>query len=634
MTLFGPKSLYDALLVDQNATLDEIKLAFKKRALQVHPDKGGSKEAFHLVYQALETLADPEARKKYDHSLYIRESGNMPRQRPGDVLGKKTATWKHCHPTAKEAQSKRRAPNPKGKSRRPRGNTGSEPSPQAPQSKQTKLLIKIRDLLKQLPRDVRNDAISNDFSQKQRLILEKWMVDSSSQAHSATEAAPLTLAGQESSASSVQETTEDRIYRRDVANGGGCNVVAVLVYGKVGRVCAATEMPAAKRPAMAKLRDKKNDAKKRVRSGCGSLHKCYAAKCPSYAARICFDNVELFTRYSDLQTALEHLVILTSVKQKVQDGTGLPANFEERLQTALMSSAQEHGKQIEDLKVRFAVHQRAGIFIGHHSMLKSPCVRNVEALRKLRDLLDPFRAYAKKHLQGAKIFWQYSPAHVEHAWERFQQAVADAWKVAGADSTLVMKTVRAGHAATANSRTKALQSWERQHMAKEDKNKHRPRSLRDRNTKYLECRERLRMARQDKNEHRPRGLREKSSASCLELWEREQMAMQDRSRHCPRRLRSSFQKSFADNILSRKLLALKTLLARWERVLKRQACFEDKEYRKALRLRQLQQRKDKEKQRRLEALNQKRIREEERLRREVVRKRMKSSDFMDDIPWV
>ena len=28
MTLFGPKSLYDALLVDQNATLDEIKLAF------------------------------------------------------------------------------------------------------------------------------------------------------------------------------------------------------------------------------------------------------------------------------------------------------------------------------------------------------------------------------------------------------------------------------------------------------------------------------------------------------------------------------------------------------------------------------------------------------------------------------
>ena len=62
-------SLYDVLLVGQNATSEEIKLAFKRRALQVHPDKGGSKEDFHLVYQALETLGDPAARQKYDHSL-------------------------------------------------------------------------------------------------------------------------------------------------------------------------------------------------------------------------------------------------------------------------------------------------------------------------------------------------------------------------------------------------------------------------------------------------------------------------------------------------------------------------------------------------------------------------------------
>ena len=79
---------------------------------------------------------------------------------------------------------------------------------------------------------------------------------------------------------------------------------------------------------------------------------------------------------------------------------------------------------------------------------------------------------------------------------------------------------------------------------------------------------------------------------------------------------------------------LKKFLARWERLLKIQARFADKEYRKALRLRQLQQRKDKEKQRRLEALNQKRIREEEQLKREALRKRMKFGYFMDDIPWI
>lgn len=34
------RNFYDVLHVDRSATLEEIKLAFKRRALQVHPDKG------------------------------------------------------------------------------------------------------------------------------------------------------------------------------------------------------------------------------------------------------------------------------------------------------------------------------------------------------------------------------------------------------------------------------------------------------------------------------------------------------------------------------------------------------------------------------------------------------------------
>ena len=51
-------SFYDVLGLQQNASLEEIRLAFKQRALEVHPDKGGTTEAFHRVYQAFETLVE------------------------------------------------------------------------------------------------------------------------------------------------------------------------------------------------------------------------------------------------------------------------------------------------------------------------------------------------------------------------------------------------------------------------------------------------------------------------------------------------------------------------------------------------------------------------------------------------
>lgn len=40
------KKFYDLLGVDQKASMDEIKKAFRKLALKNHPDRGGDKEKF------------------------------------------------------------------------------------------------------------------------------------------------------------------------------------------------------------------------------------------------------------------------------------------------------------------------------------------------------------------------------------------------------------------------------------------------------------------------------------------------------------------------------------------------------------------------------------------------------------
>jgi len=47
---------YEILGLDRDADDDEIKRAFRKRVLEVHPDKGGSHEEFIKVREAYECL--------------------------------------------------------------------------------------------------------------------------------------------------------------------------------------------------------------------------------------------------------------------------------------------------------------------------------------------------------------------------------------------------------------------------------------------------------------------------------------------------------------------------------------------------------------------------------------------------
>ena len=186
------KAFYNVLQVDQSATLGDIKLAFKRRALQVHPDKGGSKEEFHLVYQALETLADPAARQKYDHCL---ATSSKKTEAAHPKARKRKTGEKHAQQTTScNAKTETKPTVPGKKSTTFAGKAPSKPpratataTPAEPQSPQTKLLMKIRDLLKRLPREARHDVITNQLSQKQRVLLEKFMVDnagtSSAQGH-------------------------------------------------------------------------------------------------------------------------------------------------------------------------------------------------------------------------------------------------------------------------------------------------------------------------------------------------------------------------------------------------------------------------------------------------------------------
>ncbi|KAI1796616.1 DnaJ-domain-containing protein [Ganoderma leucocontextum] len=96
------RNLYDILGVPQNATADDIRKAYKLKALETHPDKLGARAdereiaaaegRFRDVRTAFDVLSDPAKRKAYDNGLnFIRRRVN-----PDDVqakLARERADW-------------------------------------------------------------------------------------------------------------------------------------------------------------------------------------------------------------------------------------------------------------------------------------------------------------------------------------------------------------------------------------------------------------------------------------------------------------------------------------------------------------------------------------------------------------
>lgn len=63
------KDFYKILGLEKNASAEDIKRAYRKLAMQYHPDRGGGKEAeekFKEINEAYQILSDPQKRAQYD----------------------------------------------------------------------------------------------------------------------------------------------------------------------------------------------------------------------------------------------------------------------------------------------------------------------------------------------------------------------------------------------------------------------------------------------------------------------------------------------------------------------------------------------------------------------------------------
>lgn len=59
-------NFYETLNLNESATAEDIKRAYRKMAMDAHPDRGGDPERFKNINAAYETLSDPGKRQEYD----------------------------------------------------------------------------------------------------------------------------------------------------------------------------------------------------------------------------------------------------------------------------------------------------------------------------------------------------------------------------------------------------------------------------------------------------------------------------------------------------------------------------------------------------------------------------------------
>ncbi|XP_009391200.2 chaperone protein dnaJ 11, chloroplastic [Musa acuminata AAA Group] len=69
LTVAAASSLYEVLGVPASASGQEIKAAYRRLALECHPDVGASADQFLRVHAAYSTLSDPDKRADYDRRL-------------------------------------------------------------------------------------------------------------------------------------------------------------------------------------------------------------------------------------------------------------------------------------------------------------------------------------------------------------------------------------------------------------------------------------------------------------------------------------------------------------------------------------------------------------------------------------
>jgi len=523
-------TLYDVLGTTPSVGAAELKAAFKRRALALHPDKGGTKEAFHQVMLAFETLADPARRARYD--------GRALRQR-SQLAGRQPASEAPPEPEVPQ-RPRRGAAAPSKRQRRgsaafrarqraaPKATKECEAAWSAPEEDiwLSKVLSRLFFKLRRLPEDRRRAILTECFSQAQRLELERWVSSRREQARGLG----LSERAQSSSSSSLASSdAEDDCQTHVVAWSGlksddrdaGCagdngetsegsegDEFAALEdakddpsvggesWGDAGGVLLAADT--AMQPHLADVRHDAWASKPgRGSSGQRGLLKFQLGGHTYYQAVRAIDMMVLCSpRARDLAAVIDYHLVLTDVacKLKAKDSIGSPT-FESSFKSILSGSLEEHGMTLDAFRLTMYCQLSKQFWIGKH-VLYTPRYRCVDTALRVVRCLSPFKT--QNGIQG-KLYLGLDESKInefQRNWEEFKEAYLHVCSEGCLDTARIAQRLQRLEDENLphreRERDRALERWSCRAMRREDRHSQRWRNAYrgDRRGCSAACRER------------------------------------------------------------------------------------------------------------------------------------------------
>eukprot|EP00931_Biecheleriopsis_adriatica_P036733 TRINITY_DN21128_c0_g2_i1.p1 TRINITY_DN21128_c0_g2~~TRINITY_DN21128_c0_g2_i1.p1 ORF type:complete len:667 (+),score=142.25 TRINITY_DN21128_c0_g2_i1:291-2291(+) len=468
---------YEVLGISRQASGHELRVAFKRRALALHPDKGGSKEAFQSALCAFEVLSDENSRREYDRNL------------PPAACWRETVTWRYRQRWAarrqKEVAPKRSAATPAAPLKRPAAGKRhaamrdgvtqrirETPRPQmaknvilprprarkslaAAKQREDKVLSKVFLLLQRLPSQRRRQLLQEQLTQPQRLALEAWAL-------SVPRSRPGDCGGfsKQRERSSPQSEMQPRPSVKPSSTKSLCDVLEAEPLSSSQASESVEEMPENIGPAMP------------VPGGAISV-RGIASKLRRqrvlYQANVCVETLYMVAReVPDLCVALDALVVLTAVRQRVvADGTG-SGSFEERVQAAVPAVLEEHGYAAEELGLRFQVMMSMRFWV--RPPLHTPHQHRLEDALKAWKRLAPFRP---PYGEGARGLSRLDLEELKDRWLAFREVYLDILEEGGRSRAVIAQRLDALDEAARPFRERRIERWNRLAMQEEDRPRHR-----------------------------------------------------------------------------------------------------------------------------------------------------------------